>query len=394
MRDVFVIGAGMTRFGLYDGRRLPSKSVHELGMEACLAALDDSGVNHRRIEAAFSGNVTSAPNCGQMILSLCGISGIPTFNHENACASGSAAFKHAVDSIASGICDLALVVGAECWSFTRAMGSPAAMAGLVAPAPGLNLNQDIAGAFGPALLALVGRAHMAEYGTTPEQLALIAVKNKRNAARNPLAQFQKEVSLIQVLDSRMISDPLTKLQCCPHTDGAAAVILASADAARQGARQPVKIAASAMKSASYKGLEGRLSGLKCFELSARAAYEAAGIGPDDVDVVELHDDFTSVELVAYEDLGLCPRGEAGRFIEEGRSDYGGQVVVNPSGGLLGKGHPLGATGVAQIVELTWQLRGDCGVRQVEGARVGLAHNGGGIGEGFEPGIATITLLTR
>jgi len=394
MRAVYIIGAGMTKFGLYDGRHLPAKSVFELGKEACLAALDHAGISHRKIEAAFSGNVGSPPNCGQMILAPCGISGIPVFNHENACASGSSALKHAYEAIGNGTYDSAIVIGAECWSFLKASGSSMALAGLISPPQGTNLNQDIAGAFGPALLALVAKAHMNEYGTTKEQFAKIAVKNKKNAALNPYAQFQKEVTLEEVLNSRMICDPLTKLQCCPQTDGAAALILCSQDVAKQYTTKMVRLAVVTESSAQYKGMGGVLNGFNCFEIAARRAYNLAGVGPEDLDVVEVHDDFTPVELVAYEDLGLCKRGEGGRFIDEGLSDYGGKVVVSPSGGLLGKGHPLGATGVAQLVEITWQLRGECGSRQVEGAKVGLAHNGGGIGDGYEPGAITVSIATR
>jgi benzoylsuccinyl-CoA thiolase BbsB subunit len=394
MREVFIIGAAMTRFGLYDGIHLPAKSAHQLGTEACLAALSDAGIGHRQIESAFCGNVASAPNCGQAILSPCGISGIPTFNHENACASGSSALKDAFEAISNGTYDTAIVIGAECWSFLlRTVAGASALSGLASPPPGTNLNQDIAGAFGPALLALIGAAHMAEYGTTREQFAKIAVKNKRNAAKNPYAQFRKQVTLDEVLNSRMICDPLTKLQCCPISDGAAAVILTSGQTARRYTQKPVKLAAITQLSAPYKGMGGKLSGFLCFEKAAKTSYETAGIGPEDVDVVEVHDDFTPIELVAYEDLGLCPRGEGGRFIDEGLCDYGGKVVVSPSGGLLGKGHPMGATGVAQIVELFWQVQGRCGDRQVEGAKVGLAHNGGGIGDGFEPGATTVTILS-
>ena len=394
MKDVYIIGAGMTKFGLYNGKKLPLKNVYELGKEACLAALDHAGINHRKIQAAYCGNVGSPPNCAQMILAQIGISGIPAFNHENGCASGSSALRDAYESIGCGIHDTAIVIGAECWSFMAASGSAMALSGLISPPPGTNLNQDIAGAFGPALLALAGKAHMNEYGTTVEQFARIAVKNKRNAARNPYAQFQKEITLEEVLNSRMICDPITKLQCCPQSDGAAALILTNAEVAGQYSGKPVKLAALIETSAKYKGTAGSLSQFTCFENISKQAYEAVGVGPEDLDVVEVHDDFSTLELIAYEDLGLCKRGEGGRFIDEGLCDYGGEVVVSPSGGLLGKGHPLGATGVAQFVELTWQLRDECGARQVKNAKIGLAHNGGGIGDGYEPGAVTIGILTR
>lgn len=391
MRDVYIIGAGMTRFGLYDGRRLPYKSVYELGAEACMAALDHAGISHRKIEAAFCGNLSTPPNCCQNITAPIGISGIPAFNHENGCAAGSCALKHGWDSVANGMVDVALVMGAEKWSLEP--GVNRTTGGLLTMSPGMNLNQDVAGAFGTALLALVANAHMNEYGTTKEQLAKISVKNKRNAAMNPYAQFQKEVTLEEVLNSRMISDPLTLLQCCPQSDGAAAVVICTKEVARQYTTKPVKIPFITESAAQYKGMEGSLSGFKCFQRASKLAYEASGIGSEELDVVEVHDDFTSLELVAYEDLTLCPVGEAGPAVDEGLFDFGGKCVVSPSGGLLGKGHPIGATGVAQLVEIAWQLRGECGKRQVEGAKVGLAHNGGGVGDGYEPGSVTITIAT-
>ncbi len=393
MRDVYIFGAGMTKFGLYDGIKMPVKSSHELGKEACLKAIDYAGIDHRKIESAFCGTVASIPCCAQMVLALCGISGIPTYNHENGCASSSSALKHAWLSIASGMCDTAIVFGVECWSHLMQAGGGMAMAGMASPPPGNNLNQDVAGAFGPALLAMVGRAHMDAFGTTVEQFAKVAVKNKRNAAMNSNAHFQKPVTLEEVLNSKMICDPLTKLQCCPNSDGAAAMIIGTGDIARRHTTKPVKIEAITQLSSPYKGLAGDLSGFKCFVDASKQAYNLCGIGPQDLDVVEVHDDFTTLEIVAYEDIGLCNRGEGGEFIDKGLSDYGGKVVVSPSGGLLGKGHPMGATGVAQILELFWQVRGECGERQVKDAKVGLAHNGGGIGEGFEPGATTITIVS-
>ncbi|MFO7965172.1 MAG: thiolase family protein [Desulfobacterales bacterium] len=390
MRDVYIIGAGMTRFGLYDGRHLPYKTIYELGAEACMAALDHAGISHRKIEAAFCGNGSAPPNCCQNITAPVGISGVPAFNHENGCAAGSCALKHAWETVANGMYDVALVIGADKWSPPPGVSRETRL--LVTPS-GMNLNQDVAGAFGTALLALIANAHMHEYGTTREQLAKIAVKNKRNGAMNPYAQFQKEVTLEDVLHSRMISDPLTLLQCCPQSDGAAAVVICTGDIARQYTSKPIKIPFITESSARYKGMEGRLSEFKCFQRASQSAYEACGIGPDDLDIVEVHDDFTALELVAYEDLGLCPKGEAGRCIDEGRFDFGGKCVVSPSGGLLAKGHPIGATGVAQLVEIAWQLRGECGKRQVDGAKIGLAHNGGGVGDGYEPGAVTITIAT-
>lgn len=393
MRDVYIFGAGMTKFGLYNGIKMPEKSSHELGKEACLKAIDYACIDHRSIESAFCGTVASIPTCAQMVLALCGISGIPTYNHENGCASSSSALKHAYDSISSGLYDSAIVFGVECWSHVM-KANGAALAGMASPPPGNNLNQDVAGAFGPAMLAMVGRAHMDKYGTTVEQFAKVAVKNKKNAAMNPNAQFQKTVTLEEVLNSPMICEPLTKLQCCPNSDGAAAMVIGTRRFAKRYTSNPVKIEAITQMSSPYKGMKGDLSGFKCFVDASTRAYNLCGIGPQDLDVVEVHDDFTTLEVVAYEDLGLCNRGEGGEFIDKGLSDFGGKVVVSPSGGLLGKGHPMGATGVAQVLELFWQLKGECGKRQVENAMVGLAHNGGGIGEGFEPGATTITIISR
>jgi benzoylsuccinyl-CoA thiolase BbsB subunit len=235
----------------------------------------------------------------------------------------------------------------------------------------------------PSQFALVARWHMQQYGTTREQFAKVAVKAHRNGVLNPYAQYRQEVTIDEVLNSRMISDPITLLMCCPTGDGAAAAVLCSMERARQLTTMPVKVAASALNSTIYtKGMGTQnfgsciQSGPGVITVSARQAYEEAGLGPEDLDVVELHDAFATSELIHYEDLELCKAGEGGRLVDEGIVDLGGRIPVNPSGGLLAKGHPLGATGIAQIVEIVWQLRGVCGDRQVDGAKVGLAEVAG------------------
>jgi len=244
----------------------------------------------------------------------------------------------------------------------------------------------------PAAFAMIAQRHMHSYGTTREQMAKVAVKNRRNAMKNPRCHLKKELTVEEVLASPMIADPLTRFSCCPISDGAAAVIIASASMARRLAAKPVEIAASVLNSGlrTPHGIVDDRS-----EMSVRAAtraYELAGVGPQDIDVCEMHDPFTIAELVHYEDLGFCKPGEAGHFIDEGRSEIGGDVAVSPSGGLLAKGHPLGATGVAQIAEIFWQLRGEAGGYQVPDARLGLAHTVGGGVSKLESGACGVHIL--
>jgi acetyl-CoA acetyltransferase len=229
---------------------------------------------------------------------------------------------------------------------------------------------------GPGLFSLLASRHMAEFGTTREQIAMVAVKNRKFGALNPDAQLNKMVTLDEVLGARMISDPLTLYQCCPRGDGSAAVVLASKEAAKRFTTKPVYVAASLMASGSNPQ-DKDFHSLECDVRASKKIYEMSGIGPEDLDLAEVHDCFSMAEIVHYEDLGFCPKGDGGRFIEEGHSDIGGKLPVNTSGGLLSKGHVIGATGVSQITEVVRQLRGEAGSRQVEGAKVGLQHNGGG-----------------
>jgi benzoylsuccinyl-CoA thiolase BbsB subunit len=379
MRKTAIVGAGMIRFGKY-----PDRYIEDMGSEAAMNALRHGGIGHKEIEAAFIGNVRNPPNVGQRILDEIGLSGVPTWNHENACGSSSAAFRDGYAAVASGMYDKVLVIGVE--QMTR-LGK-----GLLQFEEGSSLNFDM-GLVTPAIFSLIGMRHMEEFGTKPEQLAQISVKNHKQGAINPYAQYQHELTLEEVLSSKMICDPITLLQCTPIGDGASAVVLTAGEIAKRYTSKPVEIKASVFTGGRYKTEIGAVGFESCARAS-REAYEASGIGPEDLDVIELHDCFTVHELIAYEDLGLCAKGEGGRLVDEGATALGGRIPVNPSGGLLSKGHPLGATGVGQIVELVWQLRGECGKRQVEGAKVALAHNGGGMGPGIEPAMMSITILAQ
>jgi benzoylsuccinyl-CoA thiolase BbsB subunit len=369
MRDVAVIGVDMTPFGRHE-----DKSIEELAAAPVMGALKDAGTQWKAVEAAYVGHEYQGLAAGQRILAGVGATGIPITNIENACSAGATAFREAYLMIALGMYDIVLALGCE--KMDR---------GLIQQLPDdtwRTLGTDLI----PSQFALVARWHMDKYGTTTEQFAKVAVKAHRNGVLNPYAQYRKEETVEEVLGSRMISDPITLLMCCPTGDGAAAAVLCSMEKAGQFTTKPIKVAASALNSMTYAEGIGTQnfgssipSAQSIITVSAREAYEQAGLGPEDLDVVELHDAFATSELIHYEELELCKAGEGGRLIDEGAVDLGGRIPVNPSGGLLAKGHPLGATGVAQIVEIVWQLRGVCGDRQVEGAKVGLAEVAGTAG---------------
>ena len=378
MRKVYIVGVGMTRFGKFTER-----PVAEMGAEAVLKALDDAGAGVTDIQFAAVGHTRGASCAGQRALALVSLSGIEVLNVENACASGSSALRWVYQAIGNGLYDVGLAVGME--------NLTSRISGVIPPNP-----EDLEGALGrvmPSVYAMVARRHMAEYGTTVEQLAQVSVKNYRHGSKNPLARFQKETTVSEVLASRMICDPLTLMMCCPTADGAAAAVLCSRDQLKKFARRrPVKILASALRSGQFRTIDTDLAHSDLAARTARLAYEQAGVEPKDLDLIELHDCFAAAELTHYENLGLCPKGEGGRLIDEGRVTYGGDVVVNPSGGLLAKGHPLGATGVAQACEAVWQLRGEAGPRQVEGARLALVHTMGGGVSALEAGACSVHIL--
>jgi acetyl-CoA acetyltransferase len=359
--EVFVAGVGMLKFG-----RHPEKDVPELGGEAALLALDDAGLDIGDVQFMAAGCLFQAnAMVGQRILQQIGQTGIPVMNVANACATGSSAFREAWLHVASGECDVALAVGVE------QMGKMGLLGG--GGGSGIRTEGVIGSGLMPAVFGQAGMEHMRKYGTTQAQFAKVAVKNHQHSTRNPLSQYQVETPLEQVLGARVVAYPNTLYMCCPTGDGAAAAVVVSAAKARQlGAK--VKVLASVLTSDPWSERDLTFPDVNTLtRRAAKAAYDRAGVGPDDVDLVELHDCFATAELLHYENLGLCKDGEAGRLIDEGETAWGGRVPVNVSGGLLSKGHPLGATGVANIYEVTQHLRGTAGARQVEGAKIGLAH---------------------
>ena len=371
MRRVAVIGVGVTRFGKHD------RTSSELFAEAAADALADAGIPASAVQALYYGNVVGGEtehqlHTGPQAASILGLPGIPTTRFETACASSHAAFRHAVMEIAAGVSEVVLVGGAE-----RVLNVPTAdSTEYFAYASDAGWEQTLGLTF-PGVFALIARAHMDKYGTTEEQMAHVAVKNHKHGAKNPKAQFQKEITIEQVLKSAYVADPLKLYDCCPFTDGGAAVVLASEDAAKKH-RRPIWVLASAAASDwMLMGDKHDLSRVVATERAAAAAYRQAGLSPADVDVVELHDCFTIAEIVATEGLGLFEPGTGGLAAAKGWTSVGGKIPVNPSGGLKAKGHPIGATGAAQVAEIVTQLRGEAGPRQVEGAKTGLAHTLGG-----------------
>jgi acetyl-CoA acetyltransferase len=365
----------MVPFGKY-----PERGIRKMGEEALWNALNDAGARPKDIQTAYCGNVGVASDtpmmAAQIALEQVGILKIPVTRIENACGSGSNAFRDAWLAIQSGIYDVALAFGIE--KMTKMT-----MEQMKIMASGGGGDKEMEGSMGFFAVGIFGMAahlHMDKYGTTREQIAKVSVKNHFHGSLNPLAQYGKPVTVEEVIASRPISDPLNMLDCCPFSDGAAAAILVSPEAAKRFSGTPVRVLAAAQASGTYTmETEGMVS--ETIQRAAQQAYEMSGLGPEDIDVAEVHDCFTIAEITHYEDLGFCKRGEGGRLIEEDRTTFGGRPVVNPSGGLLSKGHPLGATGVAQICEIVQQLRGKSGKRQVEGARIGLTHNGGGFRHG-------------
>jgi acetyl-CoA acyltransferase len=359
--EVYVAGVGMTAFGRHEGKRLP-----ELGQEAVRAALADAGLDYTAVEIAYCGHVLQGSTAGQKVLYGVGMTGIPIFNVENACASGTSALRAAAMAVGFGIAPVALAVGFE------VMGRGAI------PTRGDERLEAVASEGVPALPALFAnlfREHSRRYGTTVEQMAMVSVKNRAYGVQNPRAQYREPLTVDGVLASRPVAPPLRLFMCCPTTSGAAAAVVTSADVAR-GTRRPIRMVASALQSDPPLKGDDALAGIT--EINSRAmrnAYEQAGIGPDQLDCAEVHDCFSIAEIIHYENLGLCARGEGGRFVEQVLAEGPGnaRVQVSTSGGLLAKGHPLGATGVAQAVEAVEQLRGESGARQVPNARIALTH---------------------
>ena len=378
MREVYVAGVGMTHFG-----KFPDASVRSLAEEATAAALADATLSPGQVEMAFFSNATwgilhgQEMIRGQVALRHTGLLGIPIVNVENACASASSALYLAWMAVASGAADVAIAVGSEKLSHPDKQKSFDA----IGTAVDLDQRAEIEARLGVSggqrsffmdIYAGLTRDYMARSGATATDFAQVVVKNQRHGALNPKAQYGGQFSVDDVLASRVVSSPLTLLMCSPIGDGSAAVVLCSPEMARRIGAE-VKVASTVLLS----GRDRQGVGQPVTERAAQRAYERAGIGPEDIDVIEVHDAAAPAELIVYEEIGLCGPGEAAKLLAHGDTALGGRVPVNPSGGLLSKGHPIGATGCAQIVELVDQLRGRAGARQVPEAKVALAENGGG-----------------
>jgi acetyl-CoA acetyltransferase len=377
-RNVHVVGVGMIPFT----KPGASDPYTVMGARAAKAALQDGGVDYRLVQQAYVGYVYADSTAGQAAVYGVGLTGIPVFNLNNNCATGSSALFLARQAVESGAVECALALGFE-------QMQPGALKGAYEdrPSPVARFADTMIGLQGwddkapraSQFFGGAGRAYMERHGTRRDTFARISVKARQHAARNPFAVFRNTVTLDEVLASPTVFDPLTRLQCCPPTCGAAAAIVCSEEFARRHRLDTsVRIAAQAMTTDTPSTFEsGDMQKVVGFDMTRAAAtqvYESAGIGPEALDVVELHDCFTANELISYEALQLTPEGTAEKFILDGDNTYGGRVVTNPSGGLLSKGHPLGATGLAQCAELVWQLRGQAEQRQVEGARLALQHN--------------------
>ncbi len=362
MSDAFILGADMIKFGRY-----PDRTPFQLAAEAALLALDDARLAIRDVQAVYAGSTfNSASMVAQRMLQLIGQTGAECVNVSNACAAGASAVRQAIMAVKSGEYDVALAVGAE-KNPRGLLGGPPTQG----PPP--------EGLFGsvatPSIFAEAGMVHASRYGTTIEQFAKVAVKNHHHSTMNPKAAYQHETPLEEVLASEMIAWPLTKLMCSPNVDGAAALVIVSEKKARElGLARAVRIRGSALVSDPFEARSPEMFDPNSVtRLAVGKAYEMSGLGPEDLDMIELHDCFATAELLHYENLGLCGEGKAGQMIDSGETALGGRIPVNVSGGLLAKGHPIGATGVANLVEIVQHLRGEAGARQVDGAKVGLAH---------------------
>ena len=363
MGDVYVIGIDMIKFG-----RFPDKTVPQLGATAALLAMDDAGLTIQDMQALYCGNLGQASAMvGQRILQEIGQTGIGVVNCANACATGATAFREAWMSIKAGVNDVVLAVGVE------QMGK--GLLGGGGGATGISKEGLLGSGTMPAVFAEAGMEHSRNYGTTFEQFAKVSVKNHHHSTLNPKAMYQIETPLETVMNSEMISYPNTKLMCSVNVDGAAAAVLVSEKKAKElGMARAVRVKASILTSDPYSDRDLVMPDVNAVtRRAAKEAYEMAGIGPNDISLVELHDCFATAEILHYENLGLCKDGEAGRMIDDGEVALGGRIPVNVSGGLLSKGHPLGATGIANIYEVSTHLRGEADKRQVQGARFGMTH---------------------
>ncbi|HZJ46783.1 MAG TPA: thiolase family protein [Pyrinomonadaceae bacterium] len=369
IREVYVLGVGLHPFG-----RFADKDVIEIGREAVLRAIDDAGLPWQKVGAAYCGTVFAGPMAGNRVLARVGLTGLPIVNVENACASGGSALREAYQSVAGGFSDVALAFGMEKMPKGFIAGNPNDWFAVM----GLAVN--------PQYFALKARWHMASFGTTEEQLVQVSVKNHRNGVLNPFAMYRKAMSFDEIAQSQMVNDPLRLLMLCAPNEGAAAVVLCSKDIAKEYTTKLIKLAAIVLDSPVYGTAEvphisvsARVEAPTVTMTAAQEAYETAGIGPTDLDLVELQDTDSASEIIYTEELGLCQRGEGGKLVDDGATEINGRIPVNVSGGLLSKGEPLGASALAQVVEVVWQLRGEAGPRQVNNPRTGLTHVYGALG---------------
>jgi acetyl-CoA C-acetyltransferase len=375
MTEVAIIGAGLTQFGEFWER-----SYRDLIVEAGVKAIKDAGIDGIEIQSLYVGSMTPGlfiqqEHIGALVADNAGLLGIPATRVEAACASGGMALRQAYLCIKAGVADIVVAGGVEKMTDASTEHAAVALAGAA--------DQEWEAFHGvtfPALYAMMARRHMLEYGTTEEQMAQVAVKNHHNGALNPNAQYRKPVTLEQVMKSSPVADPLKLLDCSPITDGAAVVILASEAKARELCEQPIWITGSGQASDTLALHDRRsLCQTEAAVKASKVAYKMAGVTPKDIDFAEVHDCFTIAEIMAVESLGFCGVGDGGRFTEAGETSLKGSIPVNTSGGLKAKGHPVGATGIAQAIEAVLQLRGEAGKRQIDGAKVGLTHNVGGSG---------------
>ena len=378
MRDVAIIGVGCTKFG-----EMWDRSFRDIFVEAGAQAIEDANLSGEEIEAMYVGNMSGGQfvqqeHIGSLIADYAGLArdfNIPATRVEAACASGGLALRNAVISVASGYHDVVVAAGVEKMTDVET--------GVTVDALASAADREWEGFMGatfPALYAMVARLHMHKYGTTRKQLAEVAVKNHRNAVHNPRAQFRNEITVDTVLNASMVADPFTLFDCSPITDGAAAVIVAPVELAKKYTDSPIYVLGAGQATDTIS-LHNRKD-FCTFGASVAAgkrAYEQAGVGPKDIDLVEVHDCFTIAEILAIEDLGFFKKGEGGLATERGDTAIGGKIAVNASGGLKATGHPVGATGIKQAVECVEQLRGEAGKRQIDGAKIAMTHNVGGTG---------------
>jgi len=375
MRRVAIVGAAMTKFG-----EEWERGFRDLIAEAGVKAIEDANMSGNELDAIYGGTMAAGRLIGQehitaLIADYMGLNPIPATRVEAACASGGVALRSGYLAVASGHHDNVVVGGVE-----KMTDVPVGEAAIALGGAGDQEWELFMGATFPALYAMMARRHMHEFGTTEEQMAMVAVKNHANAAKNPYAHFQKEITLRDVMKSKKVASPLKLYDCSPITDGAAAIVLTPLEKARKYTDTPVEIVASSQASDTL-ALHHRksLTTLNSSVVASRNAFNMARMKPTDIDVCEVHDCFTIAEIIAYEDLGFVKKGKGGKAIEDGETALDGRIPVNTSGGLKGCGHPVGATGVKQAVEITWQLRGGAKKRQVKGAEIGMTHNVGGSG---------------